>query len=118
MFDARKAMELQKLHGVENFKKLTIPQMLERTKLIQILESAESAFYWNSSDKGFIEKIADHLIANGVTTPVRCKDCKHYKPQVKGAHIKGHTPYCCRSATVKVDSGDYCSYGERKDNGN
>lgn len=38
-----------------------------REKLIELLESAESAVYWNSSDKGFIEKIADHLIANGVT---------------------------------------------------
>ena len=38
-----------------------------REKLIEILESAESAFYWNSEDKGFVEKIADHLIANGVT---------------------------------------------------
>ena len=38
-----------------------------REKLIELLESAESAVYWNSSDKGFIDKIADHLIANGVT---------------------------------------------------
>ena len=40
-----------------------------REKLIELLESAESAIYWNSSDKGFIEKIADHLIASGVTVP-------------------------------------------------
>ncbi len=38
-----------------------------REKLIELLESAESTIYWDSSDKGFIEKIADHLIANGVT---------------------------------------------------
>ena len=36
-------------------------------KLIELLESAESAIYWNSEDKSFIEKIADHLLANGVT---------------------------------------------------
>ena len=41
--------------------------MNDREKLIDILESAESAVYWNSDDCGFIEKIADHLIANGVT---------------------------------------------------
>ena len=41
--------------------------MSDREKLIDILESAESAVYWNSDDCGFIEKIADHLIANGVT---------------------------------------------------
>ena len=41
--------------------------MADREKLIEILESAESAFYWDSNDKGFIQKIADHLLANGVT---------------------------------------------------
>ena len=41
--------------------------MNDREKLIDILESAESAVYWNSDDRGFIEKIADHMIANGVT---------------------------------------------------
>ena len=38
-----------------------------REKLIELLESAESAIYWNSDDRNFIQKIADHLIANGVT---------------------------------------------------
>ena len=105
MFDNRKAMELQNLHGVENFKKLTIPQMLERGKLIELLESAESAVYWNSSDKGFIEKIANHLIDNGVTIPVRCKDCTQYN---------GHR-YCRYTELIVLDN-DFCSYGERKGN--
>ena len=38
-----------------------------REKLIEILESTESAVYWNSDEHGFVEKIADHLIENGVT---------------------------------------------------
>lgn len=41
--------------------------MSDREKLIDILERAESAVYWNSDDRGFIEKIAAHLIENGVT---------------------------------------------------
>ena len=41
--------------------------MTDREKLIELLEGAESAVYWDSSDKGFVKKIADHLIANGVT---------------------------------------------------
>ena len=41
--------------------------MANENRLIELLESAESAIYWNSEDKSFIEKIADHLIANGVT---------------------------------------------------
>lgn len=40
--------------------------MSERERLIELLESAESAVYWNSSDQGFIQKIADHLLANGI----------------------------------------------------
>jgi formylmethanofuran dehydrogenase subunit E len=63
--------------------------MNDRKRLVEILESAESAFYWNSSDKTFVEKIADYLIANGVTIQkhgrweeyvnikgvVRCSEC-------------------------------------------
>ena len=56
--------------------------MNDREKLIDILESAESAVYWNSDDRGFIEKIADHLIANGVTVSTDnndgCKYCTEY----------------------------------------
>lgn len=40
--------------------------MSERERIIELLESAESAVYWNSSDQGFIQKIADHLLANGI----------------------------------------------------
>lgn len=40
-----------------------------RGKLIDLLESAESAVYWDSTDKNFIEKIADYLLANGVIVP-------------------------------------------------
>lgn len=40
---------------------------------------------------------------------VRCKECKHYKPEEYecGCDFAGGLPY------VKAD--DYCSYGERKD---
>lgn len=41
--------------------------MTDREKLVELLETAESAVYWNGSDKSFIEKITDHLIAHGVT---------------------------------------------------
>lgn len=45
-------------------------RIAQRKKLIELLESAESAVYWDSGDKCFVEKIADHLIANGVTLNV------------------------------------------------
>ena len=46
---------------------------------------------------------------------VRCKDCKHYRPQKKSAHWENRANYCNRIVTIKVQPDDFCSYGERKD---
>ena len=46
---------------------------------------------------------------------VRCKDCKHYRPQKKSAHWENKANYCNRIVTIKVQPYDFCSYGERKD---
>ena len=46
---------------------------------------------------------------------VRCKDCKHYKPQKKSAHWENRANYCNRIVTIKMRPDDFCSYGERKD---
>ena len=45
---------------------------------------------------------------------VRCKDCKHYKPQTQSKWWDNKTKYCCRGTTVKVKDNDFCSYGEPK----
>ena len=46
---------------------------------------------------------------------VRCKDCKHYRPQKKSAHWENRANYCNRIVTIKVQPDDFCSYGERKE---
>ena len=46
---------------------------------------------------------------------VRCKDCKHYKPQKKSAHWENRANYCNRVVTIKMQPDDFCSYGKRKD---
>ena len=46
---------------------------------------------------------------------VRCRDCKHYKPQKKSAHWEHKAYYCNRIVTIKTQPYDFCSYGERKD---
>ena len=46
---------------------------------------------------------------------VRCRDCKHYKPQKKSAHWENRANYCNRIVTIKTQPYDFCSYGERKD---
>ena len=46
---------------------------------------------------------------------VRCRDCKHYRPQKKSAHWENRANYCNRIVTIKTQPYDFCSYGERKD---
>ena len=58
------------------------------------------------------------MISNATTVDavpvVRCKDCKHYKPQKKSAHWENRANYCNRIVTIKVQPYDFCSHGERK----
>lgn len=54
--------------------------------------------------------IADHLIRNGVTIPVRCSDCKSWDPE----HCSDGQGWCPK--VVGYRRGDwYCAAGERKD---
>ena len=47
---------------------------------------------------------------------IRCKDCKFYKDYPMGG--KGcHTHYNGRTELIPREENDFCSYGERKDNG-
>lgn len=98
--------------------------MTGKETLLNVLESAESAIYWNSSDKGFIEKVADHLIANDVVPVVRCKDCKHWHEETewcnKHSHFVIDEEFCYphENSEWKMFDADYfCKDGERKDNG-
>lgn len=71
-----------------------------REKLIELLKDSPSLDALD--DEGYAMG-ADHLIANGVRTPVFCKDCE--------------MEYACRVAQWLGEDG-YCSYGERReDNG-
>lgn len=47
-----------------------------RNKLAELLEEAEGLV---NNDRPSLEQIADHLIDNGVTIPVRCKDCTWFE---------------------------------------
>ena len=58
-----------------------------------------------------VERVANNLIANGVTIPVRCKECKHWVDGVAGCtdHVK-----CCKIGYYFVGENGYCVYAERK----
>lgn len=44
--------------------------MTDRERLIELIQHEVVPY--------FAERIADYLLANGVTIPVRCKDCRYY----------------------------------------
>lgn len=83
-------------------------------KLIQLQNQYN--FYKNVWDAEVLyRRIAELEIGIGKTLGlevVRCKDCKHFIQEEHGCNHFGyysHTPW--------VDEVDFCSYGERKDNG-
>lgn len=51
-----------------------------REKLIELLVNLTDRLGCQLVGYSLATKIADRLIANGVTIPVRCKDCKYWKP--------------------------------------
>ena len=81
-----------------------------RDRLVELLEKAddEQAEKNPKTMEEFYGNIADHLIANGVTIPVRCKDCKYLMfSDMYGECKKGYL------GVVLPDN--YCSYGVRKE---
>lgn len=57
----------------------------------------------------FAENLADHLIANEVTIPVRCRDCEYRRGDFFGGFV-------CRlhKGLAMVTDESFCSYGERR----
>ena len=87
-----------------------------REKMIELVEDARMNALWHIA-KNPSEYITDMLIANGVTIPVRCKDCKH------GSNHCDKTGFCtyCNFGSVRgrypvrMEQDDFCSYGERRE---
>lgn len=65
-------------------------------------------------DEDTVAEIVEHLIDAGVTIPVRCKDCKHFKPIPGYTHVDG---FCCYGGIGRVGKKEtgYCNLGERRD---
>ena len=63
------------------------------------------------------QRIHKLLTANAVEV-VRCKDCKHWS-YISGLDKEPHCTVFCglNSKAYPTDPDDYCSKGERKDNG-
>ena len=95
-----------RLIDADNIRDLFDAEFKETRKLILAGET-----HLDNLAEGFTE--ADRVIRQMPTVDaapvVRCKDCKHYKPEECecGCDFAGGLPY------VKAD--DYCSYGEGKE---
>ena len=94
-----------------------------REKLIELLSENISEFCKLSVIRGTTkitaitldaDRFAGHLIANGVTIPVRCKDCRYYIPKVDGTVGFCKCGEVCGYLTTMRVADDFCSYGERR----
>jgi len=79
--------------------------MTDREKLIELIDywvECVDLTHWYSEELD--ESLADYLIANSVTIPVRCGECESYD-----------TEGFCYWWKECVRDNDFCSYGERRE---
>jgi hypothetical protein len=70
-----------------------------------------------SAESRGARKVVDRIATAPTVDAVevcRCRDCKYYKAQSQSVHREDKALFCCRSATVKVNPNDFCSFGERR----
>lgn len=79
-----------------------------REKLIELLDKA---FLESDSNYGMpsTSQVSDHLIANGVTIPVRCGECKFTEDRTEDGWL-----WCGKWCDGSNVDG-YCHKGERKE---
>ena len=56
---------------------------------------------------------ADHLIANGVTIPVHCHECEHWKNEINGCT---EDKRFCNIGYYMVHKDGFCSFGKKIEN--
>ena len=99
-------------------------EYIEKWSVVNRLIELENEFQQYKPFHGFehamYRKLCEAEIAIGKTQAadvapvVRCRDCKHYRPQKKSEHWENRANYCNRLVRIKVRPNDFCSYGERK----
>ena len=94
--------------------------MNDRERLVELIHSALSEELKKNKIYSFpvIEgEIADYLLKNGVTFPVRCRECKYYMPYTPPF---GTGKYYCDQFSeddlAYTEPTSFCGYGELKEN--
>ena len=84
-----------------------------REKLIELIGQAQDCGcdVTDVVEMNYVENdaLADHLIANGVTIPVRCKECKHCAL----GYIRSYLGWCSEWKALVTYIG-FCHKGERR----
>ena len=81
-----------------------------REKLIEVMKDTRANAAWH---KWNYEESADYMIANGVTIPVRCKECKCRHEET--GFCEEHSRFDSFGMDWNMFAeDDFCSYGERK----
>ena len=97
-------------------RRMIMARLIDADKLIDFIDVGHLR---HSGELCYSETEVANLLLHAPTVDavevVRCRDCKHYKPQKKSAHWENRTNYCNRIVTIKVQPYDFCSYGERKE---
>lgn len=79
-----------------------------KNKLIEIVRAMSSGAFTN-------EEKADYLLQHDVVPVVRCKDCEYMSLWAR-KDKSGYYPFC-HKIICGVKENDFCSYGERKEDG-
>ena len=89
--------------------------MTDREKLIELVMNCDKEFDILECYNGRPRRITaasilvDYLLANGVTIPTRCKECR-YKFAVNGHNKEG----CPLDGTGLMHDDDFCSCGDER----
>lgn len=83
--------------------------MNQREKLIELLSEHHSGNYAEA------QRIADHLLANGVVVlPCKCEECEYHDNFGRyGVYVGADVHYCTKLKFGTRDS-EFCPYGERR----
>ena len=89
-------------------------------KLVELLESERPAYPETPYDIGYNNGLTMAIAIVGkleLEEVVRCKDCKYYTHANQSAHWNEKALACFRKARISVKPDDFCSYGERRNDG-
>ena len=73
--------------------------------------------YSDTYDKSLIIGLIDEQIVVDAVPVVRCKDCRYNYGNAEGREYNPNDIVCTYFDTDGMDANDYCSYGERKEDG-